>query len=299
MDNLLLVAAAGFAASMVDGALGMGFGPTSSSILLAAGLPPAATSATVNVAKVATGLSAGISHWKFGNIDRRLVVRLALPGCVGALIGTTVLSRVDGDALRPWLAVLLLVVGIRILFRFRKPLPIRENDGVSSSQEQHLPASVTKGCEIVGGIGGVTNGLIGAWGPVVTPFLLHRGVSPRTAVGSVNTAEAAVAAVSAGSLLAMLSSGTLDVRVVLAMLLGGVVAAPIAAWSVRHLPARPMGLAVGGLLLVTNARDLASRLEIGDIRWAMYATIAAAIAAAALAPKLTNAPRVRVGNKVA
>ena len=297
MDNLLVVAAAGFAASMVDGALGMGFGPTSSSILLAAGLPPAATSATVNVAKVATGLAAGASHWRFGNIDRRLVVRLAVPGCLGALIGTTVLSRVDGDMLRPWLAVLLLGVGLRILFRFRKPLPTRD-DG-RNADDKHLPASVTKGCEIVGGIGGITNGLIGAWGPVVTPFLLHRGVSPRTAVGSVNTAEAAVAAVSAGSLLAMLASGTLDVRVVVAMLLGGVAAAPIAAWSVRHLPARPMGLAVGGLLLVTNVRDLAPRLGIGDARWVVYTAIAMAIAAAGFAPKLTNTPRIRIGNEVA
>ena len=106
MSNLLVVAAAGFAASMVDGALGMGFGPTSSSILLAGGLPPAAASATVNIAKVAAGAVAGVSHWRFGNIDRRLVVRLALPGCVGALLGTTVLANVDGARIRPWLAAL-------------------------------------------------------------------------------------------------------------------------------------------------------------------------------------------------
>jgi uncharacterized protein len=297
MDNLLVVAAAGFAASMVDGALGMGFGPTSSSILLAAGLPPAATSATVNVAKVATGLAAGVSHWRFGNIDRRLVIRLAIPGCFGALLGTTVLSNVDGDLIRPWLAVLLLVVGVRILFRFRNPLPAR-TDAADESVER-LPLSVIKGSEIVGGIGGITNGLIGAWGPVVTPFLLHRGVSPRTAVGSVNTAEAAVAAVSAGSLLAMLAGGTLDVGVVIAMLAGGVVAAPIAAWSVRHLPARPMGLSVAGLLLVTNVRDLAPRVGLGDARWGIYLAIAATIAVVGFGPKLANAPGVRIGNEVA
>src|SRR5688500_14647884 len=113
MENLALVALAGFAASMVDGALGMGFGPTSSSILLSTGLSPAAASATVNIAKVATGMAAAVSHWRFGNIDRRLVLRLAIPGAAGAAIGTTVLANVDGKTIRPYLAVLLMAVGVR------------------------------------------------------------------------------------------------------------------------------------------------------------------------------------------
>src|SRR5690349_21511519 len=117
-SDLLLVALAGFVASLVDGALGMGFGPTSSTILLSAGITPAAASTTVNLAKVATGVVAGASHWRFGNIDRPLVVRLALPGALGALIGTTVLVFVDGDELRPALAAILFLVGLRILLRF-------------------------------------------------------------------------------------------------------------------------------------------------------------------------------------
>src|SRR5918997_1346547 len=126
--DLLLVALAGFLASMVDGALGMGFGPTSSSILLSSGLSPAAASATVNVAKVATGVVAGASHWRFGNIDRRLVLRLAIPGAAGATVGSTVLANVDGDDLRPFLAVLLLVVGVRILVRYSHPIARRGDD---------------------------------------------------------------------------------------------------------------------------------------------------------------------------
>src|SRR5918992_6274060 len=101
MGELVLVAIAGFVASLVDGALGMGFGPTSSSILLGSGLSPAGVSTTVNLAKVATGLTAAVSHWRFENIDRRLVVRLALPGMAGALVGVTILASVDGDDLRP------------------------------------------------------------------------------------------------------------------------------------------------------------------------------------------------------
>src|SRR4029453_18007853 len=115
MATLVLVAIAGFAASFVDGALGMGFGPTSSSILLTTGLTPAAISTTVTLAKVVTGAAGGAAHWRFGNVDRHLVLRMALPGVAGAVVGVTVLANVDGDRLRPYLSVLLLVVGLRIL----------------------------------------------------------------------------------------------------------------------------------------------------------------------------------------
>ncbi|MBA2557769.1 MAG: sulfite exporter TauE/SafE family protein, partial [Chloroflexi bacterium] len=123
MDELVIVFLAGFAASLVDGALGMGFGPTSASILLGTGLSPAGISTTVNLAKVATGLTASVAHWRFDNIDRRLVRRLAVPGSLGALLGVTVLASVDGDRLKPLLSVLLLVMAARILLRFSRPLP--------------------------------------------------------------------------------------------------------------------------------------------------------------------------------
>src|SRR5919202_6133129 len=100
MEQLLLVGLAGFCASMVDGALGMGFGPTSASILLASGFSPVASAAMVNLAKVATGVSAAVAHWRFRNTDHRLVVKLAVPGALGALIGVTILANVDGDVLK-------------------------------------------------------------------------------------------------------------------------------------------------------------------------------------------------------
>src|SRR4249919_17990 len=138
MGRLLLVGLAGFMACLVDGALGMGFGPTASSILLGSGLSPAATSTTVNLAKVATGLASGVSHWRFGNVDRRLVLRLAIPGAVGALLGTTLLVYVDGDDLRPVLAAVLLLVGLRILVRFSRPLPLQP-DGPTRHEGPGLP----------------------------------------------------------------------------------------------------------------------------------------------------------------
>jgi len=277
MNDLWLVALAGFAASFVDGALGMGFGPTSSSILLSSGLNPAGVSATVNIAKVVTGLASALSHWRFGNIDRRLVARLAIPGGIGALIGVTILTNVDGDRLRPMLAALLLVIGVRILIQFwtMRPRQVGEDE-----QPTHV-----RGVEVAGTAGGVTNGLIGAWGPVVTPFLLHRRVTPRLVVGSVNTAEVAVAVVAAGALISSAPTGV-DPATVAAMLIGGILAAPVAAWTVRFVPARLLGLLVSGLLLVTNWRELATWMELGASRWIGYIAIVAAVGTAIARPQL-------------
>jgi uncharacterized membrane protein YfcA len=273
MDDIVVVAIAGFLASFVDGSLGMGFGPTSSSILLSSGLSPVSVSATVNIAKVATGVVGGAAHWRFGNVDRRIVTRLALPGVLGALVGTLILTNVDGDRLRPILAALLVVIGARILLRFRRPVAaMRPTDG------DH--AHDLRGVTAAGAVGGVTNGMIGAWGPVVTPFLLHRGVVPRLVVGSVNTAEIAVAVVAAGSLLTSGRHG-LDASTVVAMLVGGVLAAPVAALTVRRVPARLLGVLVAGLLLLTNARELAGWAELGGVRWAVYAAIAVVVGAVA------------------
>jgi uncharacterized membrane protein YfcA len=295
MRDLLIFGLAGFAASFVDGALGMGFGPTSSSILLGAGLAPAAVSATVNLAKVATGVAAGVSHWRFGNIDKRLVLNLAIPGCFGAVIGVTVLSNVAGATLRPLLALLLTVIGIRILVRFARPVGKSENESADAPESRialrHVLAHGARGVRVAALLGGITNGMIGAWGPVITPFLLHRGVRPRYAIGSVNTAEIAVASASAVSLIASIGRGGFNVGVLIAMLLGGVVAAPAAAWIIRHVPARPMGVAVAGLLLLTNARELTawSGLASGPWLWAVYSLIVAVVAFAFLAPRVLRA----------
>jgi len=287
MDDLLQVALAGFAASMVDGALGMGFGPTSATILLSTGLSPAAVSTTVNIAKVATGIAAGISHWRFGNIDRRLVLRLALPGCLGAAVGVTVLANVDGSRIRPILAVLLTLVGLRMLLRFSRALPL------APDVEQGEPVTAAgvadqagRGAIVAGAAGGVSNGLIGAWGPIVTPYLLHRGLVPRFAIGSVNTAEVFVAMASATGLVAAMGKGGVDPKVVVAMLAGGVIASPIAAWAIKWMPARAMGLAVAALLVLTNWRELVSKADLGMIPFVGYALVVALVVAAATAPRL-------------
>ncbi len=283
MDELVVVFLAGFAASLVDGALGMGFGPTSSSILLGTGLSPAAISTTVNLAKVATGITAAVAHWRFDNIDRRLVRQLALPGSLGALIGVTVLANVDGDRLKPILAVLLMIMAVRILLRFSRPVQATSTD--DAREDGRGRPAAERGTAAVATTGGVTNGLVGAWGPVVTPFLLHRGVAPRYAIGSVNTAEVAVAVVASGSLLASVGGGGIDVAIVVAMLVGGVLAAPFAAWAIRFLPARGLGIAVAALLLVTNIRELTTSPGLGAVRWLTYGLVVLACAWAVRRPR--------------
>ena len=272
---MLLFALAGFAATFVDGALGMGFGPTSSSILLGVGIAPLTAAACVNIAKIVTGVASAIAHWRFQNINRGLVLALAVPGCAGAVLGVTVLSSIDGTTIRPYLALLLTLVGVRILIRFIRPPmagPINEQTtakGAGIGTVERNP----RGVWIVALLGGATNGLIGAWGPVVTPYLLNRAVHPRVAIGSVNTAEVAVASASAFSLIGSLGIAGVDVFVLLSMLAGGVVAAPLAAWVIRFVPARPMGVAVGILLLVTNGRPLVgwAGFTLGPLSGTVYA----------------------------
>jgi uncharacterized protein len=292
MDEWLIAGLVGFAASLVDGALGMGFGPTSSSLLLASGMSPITTSATVNLAKVSTGVVAAISHWRFDNIDRRLVLQLAVPGAVGAIIGAAILAFVDADALRPILAVMLFLVGLRILIRFSRPLPSSRDADIGAVDADATPPTASRRdrkVEAVGLTGGMTNGLVGAWGPVVTPFMLQRGVAPRIAVGSVNTAEVVVAVASVGSIFGALGGAGLQWGVVLAMLIGGAVAAPLGAYTVRFVPARILGLGVAAVLLVTQIRELDRATDIAMLGTAAYLAAGVGVVVAALRPRLGRA----------
>jgi uncharacterized membrane protein YfcA len=297
--SLLLFAIAGFLASFVDGALGMGFGPTGSSILMASGLAPQAASATVNIAKVVTGLAAGLAHWRFENLDRKLVLRLAIPGSLGALFGVTVLANVSGVTLRPYLAMLLTLIGVRILLRFAQQQPApSQNDITAPDGSKETIHYDRRGVKTAAFIGGITNGLIGAWGPVVTPFLLHRGVNPRYAIGCVNTAEILVASTAAFSLVAAIGSSGVSGALVLALLIGGVAAAPIAAWAIRLVPPRPMGVAVATLLLLTNGRDIMAWAELGGPAvWLVYGGIlATATCALVISPQRPQRSTIAVKN---
>ena len=294
MLDLMLFAVAGFAATFVDGALGMGFGPTSSSILLGTGLAPAVAATYVNIAKLVTGVASAIAHWRLQNIDRGLVLALAVPGCIGAVLGVTVLSSVDGATIRPYLTVMLTLVGVRMLIRFTASSTDAKRSEPSTGPALHVTvARKPRGTSIAALLGGVTNGMIGAWGPVVTPYLLNRAVHPRFAIGSVNTAEVAVASASAFTLIGSLGVAGIDFRVLLAMLAGGVVAAPLAALVIRYVPTRPMGIAVAMLLLVTNAPHSVSwaGLPLSPLSVAAYAATIALVVVAVHSRKRSLASR--------
>ena len=252
MRKLVLLALVGLAAQLVDGSLGMGYGMTSSSLLLLAGLSPALASASVHLAEIGTTLASGASHWRLGNTDPRLVVRLGLPGAVGAFGGATVLSHLSTRAATPVTASLLILLGAYVLGRFA----IRPPRGSGSRRSPHGRRLLVP-LGMVGGFVDATGG--GGWGPVVTTTLLTGGrTAPRTVVGSVGASEFLVTVAASAGFLTGLGTAGISLGIVLALLAGGLVAAPIAAWLVSRLPGPVLGTAVGGLILATNLRVLLS-----------------------------------------
>lgn len=268
MKSLLVFALAGFGAQLVDGALGMGYGVTSTTLLLIAGLSPAAASASVHLAEVGTTLASGAAHWRFGNVDWRLVARLGVPGAVGAFLGATVLSKLSTGAAAPVMAGLLLALGVFILLRFA----VRPPQQIEQRRSPHRRRFLAP-LGLVAGFVDATGG--GGWGPVSTSSLLSAGkTAPRTVIGSVDTSEFLVALAASLGFLIGLGGEALDPIVIGGLLAGGLVAAPIAAWLVTKLPAAVLGTGVGGLIVLTNARSLFKALGItGDLRTALYVVI--------------------------
>ena len=264
--QLSLLAVAGFLAQLVDGSLGMGYGITSSTVLLFIGLSPAAASASVHIAKIGTGASSGFAHHRFGNVDWQVARRIALPGAIGAFVGAVLLSGLSTASSRPVSSSLLFLLGIYVLIRFLKGglRPLRK--GVP-----RLRFLIPVG--LVGGFVDATGG--GGWGPVATPALLADGrLAPNRVVGTVSASEFIVAI--AASLGFFFGIGVAGVRFdyVVALLVGGLIAAPIAAYMVRHLNPRILGVVVGGFICFTNARVVLGAAEIeGEAFLAAYAAI--------------------------
>ncbi|MGA5308972.1 sulfite exporter TauE/SafE family protein [Micromonospora taraxaci] len=267
MRKLLVLALVGLVAQLIDGSLGMAYGLTSSTLLLVAGVAPAAASASVHLAEIGTTLAAGVAHWRFGNVDWRVVTRIALPGAIGAFAGATVLSSISTEAAAPWMAGILFTLGAYLLIRFARPLRTDRGGG-------RLRGRFLGPLGLVAGFVDATGG--GGWGPVATPALLVSGrMEPRKVIGSVDTAEFVVAgAASVGFLIGLGTEGFL-LPTVAALLVGGLIAAPLAAWLVRIVPAQLLGAAVGGVIVLTNARTLIRSAELdGPVRPTVYALLA-------------------------
>lgn len=256
---LLIVVAVGFIAQMIDGSLGMGFGVLSMSLLLAVGLTPAVASATVHIAKIGTGIASGVAHWRFGNVDLTIAVLLGVPGAMGAYLGAVVLSGLTLAAARPYVSAILLALGGVILVRFlhgRRERPTPVEPIVPPKRPRWLLAPLG----FIGGFVDASGG--GGWGPVTTSTLVASGrLSARTTIGTVNAAELAVAIAASVGFLQSLGSAGVRWDVTAAMLVGGVLAAAPAAWLVRHINERTLGLAVGVLILLLSVDSLLSLLQ--------------------------------------
>lgn len=265
MRGLFLVALAGFGAQMVDGSLGMGYGLTSATILIAIGLAPAMASASVHFAEVGTSAVSAISHARFGNVDRAVLMRIALPGAIGAFVGATVLAGLSTQMARPWASLLLFLLGIYVMIRFIRQRTFTLKPG-RPGRRLLIPLG------LIGGFVDATGG--GGWGPVTTPALMATGrMEPRKVVGTMNTAEFAVAVAASAGFLFGLGIAAFDWRIIVPLLVGGVIAAPIAAWVAHRLPMRIMGVAVGGMIIVTNSVTLLGVLGVtGSALIAVLAT---------------------------
>ncbi|MEW2357311.1 sulfite exporter TauE/SafE family protein [Spirillospora sp. NPDC029432] len=276
MRRLVLLALVGLGAQLVDGSLGMAYGVTSSTLLLAIGTNPAAASATVHLSEIGTTLVSGVSHWKFGNVDWKVVAKIGVPGAVGAFAGATFLSGLSTETAAPLMSVILLALGVYILVRFTARGLRTDRLGQPLRKRFLAPLGVVAG--FVDSTGG------GGWGPVGTPAILASGrLEPRKTIGSIDTSEFLVAVAASIGFLVGIGSENIDFAWVAALLIGGVIAAPIAAWLVRHVPPRVLGSAVGGIIILTNTRTLLKSdwIDASDgVRYAVYAVIYAVWAAA-------------------
>jgi uncharacterized protein len=246
----------GFLAQLVDGALGMAYGVVSSTVLLAFGVSPAMASASVHVAEVFTTAASGTSHALHKNVDWKLFRRLVLPGALGGIVGAYVLTEIDGNAIKPFITGYLAAIGVFILY---KALHI----------EQPKPREIGMEAAPLGLIGGFLDAVGGGgWGPVVTSSLVASGGAPRQTIGTVNTAEFVVTVAISATFIVALFAGTWEGAKNIAghawavggLIVGGVIAAPIAAWVVKIVPQKTLMIMVGALIVVVAGIQTAKLL---------------------------------------
>ncbi|QMW68164.1 sulfite exporter TauE/SafE family protein [Mumia sp. ZJ1417] len=271
MRSLILLSLVGLGAQLVDGSLGMAYGVTSTTLLLAIGTNPAAASATVHLAEIGTTLVSGAAHWRFGNVDWKVVAKIGIPGAFGAFAGATFLSSLSTEMAAPLMSLILLALGLYILTRFTVAGLPKGNLGKPLRKRFLTPLGLVAG--FIDSTGG------GGWGPVGTPAILASGrLEPRKTIGSIDTSEFLVAVAASLGFIVGIGSQGVNYSWALALLIGGMIAAPIAAWLVRHIPPRVLGSLVGGLIILTNVRTLLKSDWIdapGDARSVVYVLIVA------------------------
>jgi len=242
-DHIIIFIIFGFIAQIIDGALGMAYGVSSNAFFLSLGVPPAIASACIHTSEMFTTAVSGISHFKFGNIDKKIFLRLLIPGVIGGVLGAYILTELPGGKIRPFVSLYLLMMGLWILIKVvRKTHQIKRKTRL-------IPLG------LVGGFFDATGG--GGWGPIVTTTLVANGNQPRYAIGSVNAAEFFVTV--AESITFFATIGTLLFQhweKIVGLMIGGVIAAPFAAWVCKKLPHKVLMLLVGLLITGLSIRIL-------------------------------------------
>jgi len=241
--NFPLMLLAGFLAQLVDGALGMGYGVTSATIMLSAGVNPAAISGSIHTAEMFASGASGYSHYKFGNVNKKLFKALLIPGVIGAILGAILLTQLGQthiEYLRPIMAAYTLFLGIRILLTaFRK-----------QRQQKKF-----KRYGLLAGTGGFLDSFGGGgWGPIVTTTLITKGRSPKYVIGSVSLTEFFVTLASAFTFFTLL--GVSHWQAILGLVIGGLVAAPLAAKLTGKLPRKTSFILLGALVIFWSIKIL-------------------------------------------
>ncbi|PWB27796.1 sulfite exporter TauE/SafE family protein [Flavobacterium sp. HTF] len=245
-EEFLVFFAIGVFAQLVDGTLGMGYGATSTSFLLAYGVPPVVSSTAVHVSEMFTTGASALSHHRFGNINKKLVKHLLIPGVLGSITGAYLLSDViNGEIIKPFIAVYMIVLAIIIIRKALKKTIVKKK---------------TKKLGVLAVFGGFMDSVGGGgWGPIVTSTLLGRGRNPRYTIGSVNAAEFAISF--ASGITFMLFGGIHGWQVIIGLILGGVISAPLAAFLVNKIKRKPMMVAVGILIILLSLKTLSKLLS--------------------------------------
>jgi len=237
-EEFFMILAIGFAAQMIDGALGMAFGVISTAAMLMIGMPPAQASALVHTAEIFTTGASAASHVYHRNVDWRLVIRLGIAGVVGAVLGAWVLSNVDAKFMRPFVFAYLFLMALYILLKAARIQTARD-----------APAGWTAPVGFVAGFLDASGG--GGWGPVTTTTLVGSGHAPRQTVGSVNATEFFITVAAATTFFVELGQSPL--QNLIPLIIGGMIAAPFGGWVVKYVTARTLMVGVGLLILALSS----------------------------------------------
>lgn len=255
MVDFLIFFLVGFAAQGIDGALGMAYGVICSTVLLGVGVPPAQVSASVHAAELFTTAASGSGHLYHRNVDWRLFFSLAPFGILGGMLGAYVLTSIEADIIKPWITAYLAIVGVWLFIRSFRKIPSKP-----------VSAALAAPLGLTGGFLDATGG--GGWGPIVTTGLLGAGAPPRYVIGTVNSAEFLITlSVSIAFLTALLTGHwetTGDWRShaasIAGLIAGGLIAAPLAGWMVRHIPEKLLLRAVGTIICLLAAAQTIQQL---------------------------------------